>query len=56
MRTTLPPLPEFKGSLLQEINIAAEDVVPPASPYEDPARLAILGENVYAVALAHVLL
>jgi hypothetical protein len=56
MKTFLPRLPTFDGSLLEEIYIAAEDVVFPASQYEDPARLAILGKHVYAASLIHVLL
>jgi hypothetical protein len=56
MTTLLPPLPKIEGSLLEEIYIAAEDVVFPASQYEDPARLAFLGKYVYAVSLIHVLL
>jgi hypothetical protein len=56
MKTFLPCLPKFEGSLLEEIHIAAEDVVFPASQYEDPTRLAILGKHVYTVSLIHVLL
>jgi hypothetical protein len=56
MGPLLPALPEYEGSLLQELHVATEDVIFPASPYEDPARLAVLGEYIYAAALANVLM
>jgi hypothetical protein len=53
-KAMLPPLPEVMGGLLEEIPCA--EIIPPASPFENPARLAVLGENVYALAIAQVLL
>ena len=53
-KAMLPPLPEVMGGLLDKIPCA--EIIPPASPFENPARLAVLGENVYALAIAQVLL
>ena len=55
MGPLLSALPKYEGSL-QELYVATEDVTFPASPYQDPVRLAILGEYIYAAALANVLL
>jgi hypothetical protein len=51
-----PPLPKFKGILLEEVPVAEVNIVPPASPYEHPARLAVLGESIYASTLTQILL